>query len=120
LGLATLRCNPRLVTRRAKRRPRQDSGFGDAGTSSAVVWSVSEWRQKRSGICPAYVRNHLERNFTASEPNTKWVTDITYIHTAEDSLDLGVVIDLCGGKVVGWSMSTRQERHLVLKAVLMA
>jgi putative transposase len=48
------------------------------------------------------------------------VTDITYIHTAEDSLDLGVVIDLCGGKVVGWSMSTRQERHLVLKAVLMA
>jgi putative transposase len=79
-----------------------------------------QWRQKRSGIRPAYVRNHLERNFTASEPNTKWVTDITYIHTAEDWLDLGVVIDLCGGKVVGWSMSTRQERHLVLKAVLMA
>ena len=40
------------------------------------------WRRKRSGTRPAYVRNHLERDFTATEPNTKWVTDITYIHTA--------------------------------------
>lgn len=79
-----------------------------------------QWRQKRSGIRPAYVRNHLERDFTAHEPNTKWVTDITYIHTAEGWLYLCVVIDLWGGKVVGWSMSTRQDRQLVLKAVLMA
>ena len=41
-----------------------------------------QWRRKRSGTRPAYVRNHLERDFTATEPNTKWVTDITYIHTA--------------------------------------
>jgi putative transposase len=42
-----------------------------------------QWRSKASGERPAYVRNHLERDFSASEPNTKWVTDITYIHTAE-------------------------------------
>ena len=30
-----------------------------------------------SGILPAFVQNHLERDFKASEPNTKWVTDIT-------------------------------------------
>ena len=40
------------------------------------------WRRKQSGIRPAYVRNHLERDFTATDPNTKWVTDITYISTA--------------------------------------
>jgi putative transposase len=34
------------------------------------------WRKKRSGVRPMYVRNHLERDFAASEPNTKWVTDI--------------------------------------------
>lgn len=79
-----------------------------------------QWRQKRNGTRPAYVRNHLERDFTATEPNTKWVTDITYIHTTEGWLYLCVVIDLWGGKVVGWSMSTRQDRQLVLKAVLMA
>lgn len=78
------------------------------------------WRQKRSGIRPAYVQNHLERDFTAAGPNTKWVTDITYIHTAEGWLYLCVVIDLWGGKVIGWSMSTTQDRQLVLKAVLMA
>lgn len=41
------------------------------------------WRRKSSGIRPAFVRNHLERDFSASEPNTKWVIDITYISTAE-------------------------------------
>lgn len=78
------------------------------------------WRRKTSGVRPAYVRNHLERDFTANEPNTKWVTDITYIYTAERWLYLCVVIDLYGSKVVGWSMSTTQNRQLVLKAVLMA
>lgn len=79
-----------------------------------------QWRQKPSGTRPAYVRNHLERDFTATDPNTKWVTDITYIRTAEGWLYLCVVIDLFGGLVVGWSMATRQTRQLVLKAVLMA
>ncbi len=78
------------------------------------------WRHKPSGIRPAYVRNHLERDFSATAPNTKWVTDITYISTAEGWLYLCIVVDLFGGKVVGWSMSTTQDRQLVLKAVLMA
>jgi putative transposase len=60
------------------------------------------WRQKQTGIRPAYVRNHLEQDFSATELNTKWVTDITYIRTAEGWLYLCVVIDLYGGKVVGW------------------
>ena len=55
------------------------------------------WARKRSGTRPAYVRNHLERDFTATEPNTKWVTDITYIHTAGGWLYLCVVVDLYGG-----------------------
>lgn len=78
------------------------------------------WRRKPSGVRPAHVCNHLERDFTATEPNTKWVTDITYIRTAEGWLYLCVVVDLFGGKVIGWSMSTVQDRQLVLKAVLMA
>ena len=78
------------------------------------------WRRKPSGSRPAYIRNHLEREFQAEEPNTKWVTDITYIRTAENWLFLCVVIDLYSGIVVGWSMSARQDRQLVLQAVLMA
>jgi putative transposase len=54
------------------------------------------------------------------EPNTKWVTDITYIRTAEHWLYLCVVLDLYSGLVVGWSMSSQQDRQLVVQAVLMA
>ena len=78
------------------------------------------WHSKTSGQRPDAVRNHLARNFNAQEPNAKWVTDITYIRTAEHWLYLCVVVDLYSGIVVGWSMSPRQERQLVIQAVLMA
>ena len=78
------------------------------------------WRMRRSGQRPSEIRNHLDRDFSASSPNTKWVTDITYIRTGENWLYLCVVVDLYSGIVVGWSMSPRQERQLVLQAVLMA
>jgi len=48
------------------------------------------------------------------------VTDITYIRTGESWLYLAVVVDLYNNVVVGWSMSARQDRQLVLNAVLMA
>ena len=78
------------------------------------------WRKKGNGTRPGGVRNHLDRDFSAVQANTKWVTDITYIRTAEGWLYLCVVIDLHSSVVVGWSMSHRQETHLVLQAVLMA
>lgn len=78
------------------------------------------WRHKPSGERPSNIRDHLDRDFAAAEPNAKWFTDITYIRTGEGWLYLSVVIDLCSGIVVGWSMSPRQDRQLVLQAVLMA
>ena len=78
------------------------------------------WRMKRTGVRPAGTQNHLNRDFTAAAPNTKWVTDITYIRTAEHWLYLWVVLDLYSGLVVGWSMSPQQDRQLVIQAVLMA
>ena len=35
--------------------------------------------------------NLLERNFSASKPNEKWVTDITYIQTTEGWLYLAIL-----------------------------
>ena len=78
------------------------------------------WRVKPTGTRPDHVRNHLSRDFTADEANIKWVTDITYIRTAEGWLYLAVVVDLYSGRVVGWSMSARQDTQLVLQSVLMA
>jgi len=56
----------------------------------------------------------------SAQPNAKWVTDITYIRTGEGWLYLSVVVDLFSKRVVGWSMGPRQDRSLVLQAVLMA
>ena len=78
------------------------------------------WRRKRSGSRPMAVSNHLERDFTAAAPNERWVTDITYIRTGEGWLFLAAVIDLYNNVVIGWSMSLRQDRQLVLTAVMMA
>lgn len=78
------------------------------------------WRQKRSGERPTGVQNVLGRDFKAAEPNTRWATDITYVHTAQGWLYLCVVLDLCSRLIVGWSMSRIQDRQLVLQAVLMA
>lgn len=64
--------------------------------------------------------NLLNREFDVVEPNTAWVTDITYIRTYEGWLYLGVVIDLFSRQVVGWSMSDRINTDLVLNAITMA
>jgi putative transposase len=79
-----------------------------------------KWRTKSSGIRPDAVDNHLARDFSATQANDKWVTDITFVRTAEHWLYLCVVIDLYSRQVVGWSMSATQDRQLVLQAVLMA
>lgn len=61
--------------------------------------------------------NILARDFTASHPNEKWVSDITYIRTREGWLYLAVIIDLYSRRVVGWSMSTSLKTSIVLMAL---
>lgn len=55
----------------------------------------------------------LDRQFTADRPNQKWVTDFTYIWTAEGWLYVAAVIDLFSRRVVGWSMSSSMTTQLV-------
>lgn len=61
--------------------------------------------------------NLLNREFTATEPNRKWVTDITYIPTMQGWLYLAVILDLYSRMVVGWSMSGDCEEKLIEKAL---
>lgn len=77
-------------------------------------------KPKPSGTRPDHVGNQLERDFSAQRPNEKWVTDITFIRTEEGWLYLCAVLDLYHHVVVGWSMSNRQDRQLVMQAALRA
>jgi len=64
--------------------------------------------------------NLLNREFSASMPNQKWVSDITYIGTAEGWLYLAVVMDLYSRVVVGWAMGEQMDVGLVKGAWQMA
>jgi len=64
--------------------------------------------------------NLLEQDFSASAPNQRWVTDITYIPTDEGWLYVAAIMDLFSRRIVGWAMETTMHRSLVLKALDMA
>ena len=64
--------------------------------------------------------NRLNREFSAAFPNQKWVSDITYIGTAEGWLYLAVIMDLYSRCIVGWAMSEQIDENLVEGAWQMA
>jgi len=64
--------------------------------------------------------NLLDRDFTARQPNQKWLTDITFIPTHEGWLYLAAFLDLYARRIVGWAMAETLERQLVLAALRMA
>ncbi|APC07632.1 IS3 family transposase [Neomoorella thermoacetica] len=61
--------------------------------------------------------NILNREFTASSPNKRWVTDITYIPTEEGWLYLAAVMDLYSKRIAGYSMQKYLTRELVIEAL---
>jgi transposase InsO family protein len=64
--------------------------------------------------------NLLDRNFEAAGPNRKWVGDTTEIVTNEGRLYLAAIVDLFSRFVVGWALSSSNNRHLTVKALEMA
>jgi transposase InsO family protein len=121
-------------TDRSYGRPRLWRALKDAGHR------VGQERVRRlmllEGLKPVYRRpyrvttdsNHakptalnvLDRRFDQGQVDRAWVSDITYIHTAEGWLYLAVVLDLASRRIVGWSMSERMVAKLVCDAMAMA
>ena len=64
--------------------------------------------------------NLLKRQFKADRPNTKWVTDISYIHTKEGVLYLSMIRDLYDNSIVAYKTSSRQTVSLVLDTIRLA
>lgn len=64
--------------------------------------------------------NHLDRQFASDRANRHWVSDMTYVRTAQGWLYLAVVLDLYSRAVVGWAMHHRMQQALVHAALEMA
>jgi putative transposase len=102
----------RIGQKRAARLMRelgiQGAGRGGQGVRTTIP-----------GRAPA-APDHLERDFTATRPDQKWVADITYVPTHEGWLFLAGVSDCYSRKLVGWSMRDTLEAELVADAIAMA
>jgi putative transposase len=93
------------------------------GPSAMPSWARWCARASSRAIAPtttAPVANVLDRQFTASAPNEKWVADFTYVWTSEGWLFVAVVLDLFSRRIVGWAMQADMTTQLVTDALMMA
>ena len=65
-------------------------------------------------------KNLLNRDFHADRPNSKWVTDISYIHTKQGVLYLSMIRDLYDNSIVAYKTGTEQTVNLVLDTIRLA
>jgi putative transposase len=64
--------------------------------------------------------NVLNRNFTATRPNQKWTTDITYLRSQQGWVYLSVIRDLFDGFIVAFELGRENSLALVLNTLKQA
>lgn len=90
----------------------------EKGLRSKVVKKYKATTNSKHNLPVA--ENLLNREFFASCPNEKWVSDITYVWTDEGWLYLAGILDLCGHEIVGWAMGERMTKELVINCLKQA
>ena len=110
---AELRARGRKVSRKRVARLMSQQGLAARKRRRFVRTTDSRHGQP---VAP----NLLNRDFSPQQPDCSWVTDITSMWTRQGWLYLAVILDLYSRRVVGWAMSERIDRHLVLNALDMA
>ena len=65
-------------------------------------------------------RDLLQRDFTTTRPNEKWVADLTYIRTWNGFVYLAFILDCYSRKIVGWQLAPHMRTELVMDALEMA
>lgn len=101
------------------------SSASGRSSSYAVSWASSVnvnggLSGPRSQITRTGRSNLLNRDFTPSELNRVWVSDITYIPTRQGWVYLDGIKDLHGREIVGFSLAERMDTGLVMAALIKA
>ncbi|WP_282936089.1 IS3 family transposase [Paenibacillus sp. RC67] len=82
------------------------------------IQSVIRRKRKQSNYTPSVVYpNRLKRQFHATAPQQKMVTDITYISDGTNFHYLSVIQDLFNNEIVAWQLSERNNLQLVLDTI---
>jgi len=62
----------------------------------------------------------VKRDFTATEPNRLWVTDLTYVPTRSGMAYVCFIVDAFSRRIVGWRVASNMKTDMVLDALEMA
>ena len=88
------------------------------------IHSVARRRKLFRQLAPSetyhYYDNLLNREFRASQPNQKWVTDITYIATQQGWAYLSIIQDLFDGFIVSHRLGRQNSLPLVFQTLRQA
>lgn len=90
----------------------------EMGLKATQKWSYVVTTDSKHTL-PVY-DDLVKQNFTVEAPNHLWVTDITYIQTAQGWVYLATVMDLFSRKIIGWHMADHMRASLCLGALEMA
>ena len=76
-------------------------------------------RKKRyrsyKGLVGKKAPNLLNRNFKVTQPNRKWVTDVTEFKVLGQKIYLSPILDLYNGEVISYSISTSPSFHATIE-----
>lgn len=100
-------CNPKTVLRIMKKYD-----------LLSAIRRRRKWRQMGQQLHK--YENVLNRQFHAESPNSKWVTDISYIQTKQGVLYLSMIRDLYDNSIVVYKTGTQQTVNLVLDTIRLA
>jgi transposase InsO family protein len=64
--------------------------------------------------------NLIHQDFRASEPNSKWLSDISEVNTADGKLYISPILDCFDGQVVGLAMDDNMRKELCIEAFTQA
>jgi putative transposase len=102
---ALLKRQGRMVNHKCVQRVMQDLGL-------QVLRQGGKFRSYR-GPGPVAVPNILQRDFSATEPNKRWVTDVTEFAVDGDKCYLSPVMDLYNGEIIAFQTARRPTLNLV-------
>ena len=61
--------------------------------------------------------NLIKRDFTASKPNEKWLTDITQVNCKDGKLYIAPIFDCFSGEIVSLAMDRNMKKELCISAL---
>lgn len=78
----------------------------------------ARWRKRRDERRPVSIYSNQIKHCSPIAPNHTWVGDFTYIPFHNKFLYLATFMDLYTREIVGWHISNKHTKHLVMEAFL--